>query len=139
MSFDFDIQQQLILDRLAEAAAAAGIEVLPDDGYIDVTDASGLAASAQVVFLDFFPNEQVARSSRHSALWAFDLYLDGARATPAQRAAGSALFSAALQGLIGWEFAPGRLIRAEKIQRSGSDGRARRRSFGFSIPVFVTD
>lgn len=137
MSFDFSAQEQQILARVAPAATAAGIPVQPDADVIDLTDSAALPVGAQIVFLDFFPDDQVGGTSRHYALWAFDIYVDTKRASAAQKTVLDQLFSAALGQLIGWEISLGRLVRAEKIQRSGEQGRIRRRSFGFTLPVFI--
>jgi len=137
MSFDFYAQEQAILAQLAGAVAATGIAVQPDADVIDVTSDDTPAVGAQVVFLDFFPDGQVGATSRHFALWAVDTYIDSTRATSAEKTAIAALFSQALAALIGWEIAPGRLARAEKVERCGEQGRIRRRSFGFILPVYL--
>lgn len=135
MTFDFNAQEQQILARLADAATAAGIPVEPDSAVIDLTDTAALPVGAQIVFLDFVPVEQVGRASRYMALWAFDLYIDTARASAAQKTAAAGLFSASITQLIGQDITPGREIRAAKVDRSGSEGRIRRRSFGFTTPA----
>lgn len=137
MTFDYAATEQQLLARLAPLATAAGIPFYGDDSTVDLTDAASVPVGAQLVFLDFFPDDQVGNTSKHFALFAFELYLDPPRATSAQLVAASSLFSSALASLIGWEFAPGRVVRAEKVQRSGADGRIRRRSFGFTLPAYV--
>jgi len=137
MSFDYAATEQQLLARLAPLVAAAGIPLYGDDSTVDLTDSASVPLGAQLVFLDFYPDDQVGGASKHFALFAFDLYLDPPRLASAQSAAASALFASALSALIGWEFAPGRRVRAEKVQRCGVDGRIRRRSFGFTIPAYV--
>jgi hypothetical protein len=137
MSFDFAATEHQLLERLAPLATAAGIPLYGDDSTVDLTDSASVPVGAQLVFLDFYPDDQVGGASKHFALFAFDLYVDPPRLSSAQSAAASALFASALSALIGWEFAPGRRVRAEKVQRCGVDGRIRRRSFGFTIPAYV--
>lgn len=137
MSFDFAALEQQIIDRLTAAAASAGVPLYRDEDLVDLTDGNESPVGAQVAFIDFYPDDQVGGTSKHHALFAFDLYLDPGRATPTQKTAASTLFSDALAAVIGWEIAPGRRVRAEKVQRSGSDGRIRRRSFGFTIPAYI--
>jgi len=136
MTFDFNAQQEQILARLADAATAAGLAVHPDEDVIDLTDIAE-PVGVQIVFLDIVPVDQAGGSSLHHAQWAFDAYIDTTRATTAQKTALASLFSAAMTRLIGWEISAGRFVRAEKVQRSGSEGRVRRRSFGFTIPVYL--
>jgi len=137
MTFDYTATEQQILDRLTPAAASAGVPLYRDEDVVDLTDSNEIPIGAQVVFLDLVPAEQIGRSARYLALWAFDLYLDPKRATPAQKSAASALFSNAITQLIGQDITPGREIRAAKVDRSGNDGRIRRRSFGFTTPVHL--
>lgn len=137
MSFDFFTQEQQILARVASIAAELGITVLSDAEVVDLTNDGALPVGAQIVFLDFFPDQQVGGSSRHFALWAFDTYIDSDRASAAQKEAVSNLFSQALGSLIGWDIENGRTVRAEKVQRCGEQGRIRRRSFGFIIPAYL--
>lgn len=137
MSFDYTATEQLLIDRLAPLAASAGVPFYRDEEVVDLTDSAVVPVGVQVVFLDLYPDDQVGSVSKHLALFAVDLYLDSSRANAAQKAAASSVFSAAMAALIGWEFAPGRRIRAEKVQRSGADGRQRRRSFGFTLPAYI--
>lgn len=138
MSFDYTATEQQILDRLAAAAASAGVPLYRDEDVVDLTDENEIPVGAQVVFLDIYPDDQVGGSSMHDALFAFDLYIDPRRATTAQKTAASTLFSAAMGAIVGWQMRPSRLVLAAKVQRSGNDGRIRRRSFGFTIPVYLT-
>lgn len=137
MSFDFNTQEQQILARLSEIASALGVPIEPDAGGVDVTNENELPVGAQIAFLDFFPDQQIGGASLHFALWAFDTYIDSDRASAVQKEAISNLFSQALGRLIAWQITPGNFVLAEKVQRCGDKGRIRRRSFGFSIPVYV--
>lgn len=137
MSFDYAATEQLLIDRLAPLAASAGVPLYLDDEVVDLTDGAVMPVGLQLVFLDIYPDDQVGSTSKHYALFAVDLYLDPTRANATQKAAASAVFSAAMVAVLGWEFAPGRRVRAEKVQRSGTDGRQRRRSFGFTLPAYI--
>lgn len=135
MSFDLFALEQQILDRLEPLKGE--IPLAGTFGQIDVTDSSAFAVAANVVFGSFAPVSQVGASALHHVAWTFDLYVDVGRATPAQKTAAAALFSNALQSLIGWEFSRGREVRTAEGQPSGYDGRVLRISFGFIIPVLL--
>ena len=138
MSFDYATTEQQILDRLTAAAASAGIPLYRDEDTVDLTDNAVVPVGAQVVFLDIYPVDQAGPFSMHNVLFAFDLYLDSGRVSAAQKSAAATLFGAAMNALVGWNISPGRSVLAEKVQRSSGEGRIRRRSFGFTIPVFTT-
>ena len=137
MSFDLFGQQQQILARLAPAAEASAIVLYDTFASVDLTDDSGRTVAAQTFLTAFDPAGQVGSGARHTVEWSFDLYVDTARASDAQKTAAAALFSSALGTLIGWEVSPGCFVAIGKGQQSGSDTRVLRISFGFTIPVFT--
>lgn len=136
MSFDLFAMQQLILDRLAPVAG--GIPLVDTFTRVDLTDDGAATVTGQAAFIEFSPEGQVGRSTRHFARWSFDLYVDTGRASDAQKTAAMTLFSQAMASLIGWEFdAVGREVQSSAGQESGWDGRVLRISFGFVLPVHL--
>lgn len=135
MSFDLFAMQQQLLDRLTEAGITDPVGSTFD--AVDITDDSTKTTGAQFVFLGLDPAGQVGRSAAHVVVWSFDLYVDTARASPAQKTAAANLFSAALAALIGWGISPGREVRSNEGQPSGMNGRVVRISFGFTVPVYL--
>jgi len=135
MSFDLFIQQQQILAQLA--AIAGSIALTDNFSLVDLTDGNA-ATGAQTRFIRLTPVDQTARSALHDVVWSFDVLVDIPRASDAEKTAAAKLFSDALAALIGWEFAPGRIVRTAPGQESGFDGRTLRISFGFTIPVYLS-
>lgn len=135
MSFDLFAQQQQIIDRLTPVLGA--VPLYDTFSRPDMTDAGMAPVAAHLVFAEFSPEGQVGRSARHFSRWSFDLYVDTARASEAQKASAAACFSAAMGALIGWDFSLGREVQSAAGQESGHDGRVLRISFGFVLPVFL--
>lgn len=136
MTFNLFSMQQQILDRLAPLAG--GIPLVGSFTRVDLTDDGAATTTAQVIFLEFSPEEQAGIAFRQSARWSFDLHVDTGRASEAQKESAMDFFSAAMAALIGWKFEPGREAKTSAGQESGWDGRVLRISFGFTLPVYMT-
>ena len=135
MTFNIFSMQQQILDRLAPLAG--GIPVHDTFTQVDFTDSFESTVAAKTAFLEFSPEGQVGRSARHYARWSFDLFVDLSRVTDPEKAAAMAFYSAAMGGLIGWDFSPGLEVHTSPGQESGLNGHVLRISFGFTIPVYL--
>jgi hypothetical protein len=135
MSFDLFALETQIIARLALVAGTIPIKGSFD--VVDLTDTVVLPVAAQIVFMEFLPDEQVGRGARHHAAWSFDLYVDTGRATSTHKTNAATLFSNALAQLIGWEILPPRELQVAPSQKSGFDGRIVRISFGFKLATYL--
>lgn len=135
MSFNLLAMQQGLLARLVDAGIPDA--VLGAFDQIDVTDESGKTFAAQIAFLSLDPSGQAGRSAAHAAAWSFDLLVDTARASDAEKQAAMTLFSDAMAALVGWEIQPGAQLRISEGRKTGFDGRVVGISFGFTVPVYL--
>lgn len=134
MSFDLFAIEAQIISRLAPVASGMAIEGI--FGEVPVTDDSGLTTGAKLEFLQIEPGAQAGRATCHHLHWSFDVYVDSGRASAAQKTAAAALFSGAIELILGWQFQAGREVQTASGQESGHMGRILRISFGFITPVY---
>ncbi|HMV62705.1 MAG TPA: hypothetical protein PKE01_05190 [Rhodocyclaceae bacterium] len=69
---------------------------------------------------------------------AFIVLVDEGRATPADLARAESIYTAALQSLVEWEIAPGRMTRFSDGPAPDDEAGVALFSFGVVVPTFIT-
>ncbi|MDO9596734.1 MAG: hypothetical protein Q7J47_03340 [Azoarcus sp.] len=106
---------------------------------IDWTDpAAAPIVGGQLVFGGYLVQDQSPPATALAERWAFDVYIDLARATPAHRNALCALVVAAASCIPGWYPRPGLDARLVESEPTGIEPRAARISIAFVTPVILT-
>lgn len=116
-------------------AAPEGIALHGTFDPVDWASEYAPTAGGHLVFNGISPDQQVKTAAMTSVRFSFHVYLDTARAHDADRYAAEALFTAALQAVLGWEWKTGLAAALQEGAQTGFDGRLSRISFSFAVPV----